>query len=227
MKIMSYEDITIDVIDQTPNPLAKVIRAAAITQHQFPSSESVQDPASIIKYLFTAEHHSPFEFACLDMEIHNCSRSFLAQITRQRTFTFMSASQHYQDYRDYPCVVHPDLVDSLCMRNGLAASYMSYERLVDSGVVVEEARQVLPNAAAVNLRVKADARNLMYFFRQRRCERNCAEMIYVADAMWAIANRWFPDLFSLVGAPCFNGKCNQGKMQSPKCRIKIDEDLEA
>ena len=94
---------------------------------------------------------------------------------------------------------------------------------VNSGTPKEEARQVLPNASTVNIFITADARNLMYFFQQRRCSRNTAEMIQVADAMWKLCRDWFPELFSIVGPFCvMNGYCNQGGMQSAECKVRAD-----
>lgn len=220
MKIQTYEDARLQVLRKTENPAELVCQIASQSMH--PNLEKHNRPEKLVRYLLTAEHHTPFEFATIVMRLEGISRSLLAQITRHRTFAFVSSSQHYQDYSDYPSVVHAvmakdDRVGDLTHR-AITTSYTYYQRLIDAGVLKEEARQVLPNAAAVNLVLKADARNLINFFRQRRCERNTQEMIMVADLMWAVCRQWFPELFISVGAPCYmNGVCNQGDMKSPKC----------
>ena len=223
MKITTYNDITLEILRKTERPGILVCDAAAQTMCMHPDPKRTTD-AGLIKYLVEAEHHSPLEHASMTFVIKGCSRSFLAQITRQRTFKFTSSSQHYQDSSDYPCVIHPDFLTSNrhmlgALQQSLELSYNTYSVLLNEGVAKEEARQVLPNAAAVNLIVTADARNLMYFLRQRRCERNVAEMKQVADALWHVCKDWFPELFTLVGAPCvMDGQCNQGKMMSDNCK---------
>lgn len=217
--IKKYDEAEVKLIRSTDSPAMLICNAAAQTM-----SAEVQDTenmSSLIKALVEREHHSVLEHASITFHIKNCSRSFLAQITRQRTFKFTSSSQHYQDYRDYPNMVHQDSDPIVLDTFHQAFKYTTsaYMDLLNHGVKREEARQVLPNAAAVNLYVTADARNLMYFLRQRRCARNVAEMIQIADAMWRISEIWFPELFSLVGPPCItDGKCNQGSMQADECK---------
>jgi len=217
--IKKYDEAEVSVVRSTDCPALLVCNAASQTMYS--EVQGAKNMAALIKSLVACEHHSVFEHASITFHIKNCSRSFLAQITRQRTFKFTSSSQHYQDYRDYPNMVHQDndpvVLDIYHKTFEYTAS--AYLELLNHGVKREEARQVLPNAAAVNLYVTADARNLMYFFRQRRCARNVAEMIQIADAMWHLSVLWFPELFSLVGSPCvMDGKCNQGSMQADVCK---------
>ena len=217
--IKRYSDIEVQSVRCTDNPAQLICDAAS--QTMFKDVKNCDSMSQLIKALVKLEHHSPLEHASMTFHIKGCSRSLLAQITRQRTYKFTSSSQHYQDYREYPNVIHQDLSgDALGVCDiAFAVASQAYLDLLNLGVKKEEARQVLPNAAAVNLFVTADARNLMYFFRQRRCARNTAEMIQVADAMWNLCNLWFPELFSLVGPPCvMDGKCNQGSMQADECK---------
>jgi thymidylate synthase (FAD) len=217
--IKTYDDIAVQVLRCTESPAKLICDAASQTMHQH--IEECPNMYTLVKFLLNSEHHSVFEHASITFHLRGISRSLLAQITRHRTFKFTSSSQHYQDYREYPVVIGKDQFEKYREFYGTAFAciYEVYEELLKTGVPKEEARQVLPNAAGVNLVVTADARNLINFFRQRRCQRNVNEMIQVADAMWGHAKTWFPELFSIVGAPCFmNGKCNQGHMQAESCK---------
>jgi len=222
MKIQTYEDITIEVLRSTQQPAKLVHMAARQTQVMCPA-EGAEDPAKLIEFLVNSGHHSPLEHAHITLHLRGCSRSLLAQITRQRTFKFTSSSQHFQDSKDYPCVVHQDLIGSQkhlmeIYDTAFTAAYKAYIDLMHEGVPKEEARQVLPNAAAVNLIVTADARNMMYFLIQRRCQRNVEEMQIVADGFSKICKAWFPELFKLVGPDCImTGKCHQGSLIAPEC----------
>ena len=168
----------------------------------------------LLKFLFKAEHTSLVEHLSWTFYIEGVSRSFLAQITRHRIGSFTSASQHYTDYRDMPFIVHPTLTKDDSMQFGLASTLVAYKRMVDDGVPIEEARQVLPNAAEVRLLWTVNARSLFNFFEQRWCGRNVAEMIAFCEHLYAKVHDTWPEFAKFLGPYCYhlNGKCNQGKM---------------
>lgn len=126
--------------------------------------------------------------------------------------SFTSASQHYADYRDMPMVVHP--LDGETLDSALEEVLGVYEWLIDVKCMPpEEARQILPNAAAVNLIWTVNARSLANFFEQRLCKRNTAEMVTVAAKIWDKVSHMWPEYAQAVGPACYMyGKCNQGKM---------------
>jgi len=233
MRITTYSDMDITVLAQTPNPQAMVLTGMQTCMKQNIVTLDSKASKSQIEYLLKSEHMSPLEHAGMTIYARGISRSLLAQITRQRTFKFTSSSQHYQDYSEYPLVVHNSMLNfegPLSALNKRAIHHMEsgvalYSELLEAGMNKEDARQILPNASGVNLMITADARNMTYFFRQRRCERNVEEMITFADTWWKLACEWFPELFSLVGAPCYmdsTGACNQGRMQHPGCKVSIE-----
>lgn len=214
----TYSDIEVRTVRATQKPAAIVCEAAS--QTMFADPKQYGSTEQLIASLVSMNHHSVLEHASITFRITGCSRAFLAQITRQRTFKFTASSQHYQDYSNYPTVIKQDQPPEVTEMfvNALAASQNAYIQLLNKGVSKEEARMVLPSASVVNLYVTCDARNLMYFLVQRRCSRNVAEMIQVADAMWRKACDWFPELFNNVGPACvMTGKCNQGRMQASVC----------
>ena len=100
------------------------------------------------------------------------------------------------------------------MQFGLAAALAAYKNMVDKGVPIEEARQVLPNAAEVRLLWTVNARSLYNFFEQRWCGRNVAEMLAFCEHLYAKVQDTWPEFAKFLGPYCYhlNGKCNQGKM---------------
>lgn len=233
MKIQSYDDMKIDLLDATVNP-GRILRAALDITMKKNINLHGKVSSKTCKFLITAEHMSLLEHCKITIQATGISRSLLAQLTRQRTFSFTSASQHYQDYRMYPCIVHgcfakgKGLVPAT-FRETLKECIKVYSDLVDFGMKPEEARQLLPSATAVNLIITADACNLVKFFRARRCNRNVQEMITFADKLHGLCLDWWPELFQHVGAPCFmDGKCNQGHLMCEERRMGeiTDEDPE-
>ena len=214
MNILNYNDMTLIVLRQTEKPAALAQQACSLTQKRGLNIGQELNP-KLFKYLLRAEHTSVLEHNSLTLLASGISRSLLAQITRERHFSFTSASQHYQDYTDYPVTVSES--DNPVIRKALIQSHKAYKELLNSGFKKEEARQVLPNAATVNLLITANARALVHFLRTRLCYRNVEEMQIFANKLLKICIDWWPTLFLYVGPPCFmDSICNQGKMQCNK-----------
>jgi thymidylate synthase (FAD) len=227
MKIQTYDDMKLQVLDKTPVSLQIMKFACDVTQKKADDISDKGMSPKLAKYLIDAEHDSIFEHSSITFLASGISRSLLAQVTRQRTFSFTSASQHYQNYKDYPMALRPGWDDFLetgetsmtkaIYKHSLGVALKDYIRLIDLGEPPEEARQVLPNACTVNLIITANPRAIAKFLRQRLCQRNTAEMLTFAAKLRQICVKWIPEIFMYIGAPCdMIGKCNQGKMSCKK-----------
>ena len=176
--------------------------------------------AKLLHFLFKAEHDSVLEHAVISFMIRGASRSWLAQITRHRIASMTSSSQHYQDYRDYPFVVHKSLVNKEQVHMAFDDSLLRYTILIQQGIPREEARQVLTNAMAVNFKWTINARSLYNFMRLRMCLRNTAEIRVSCSKIFPLVQQWWPEYAEILGPPCYtNGKCNQEFMT---CGRKYD-----
>ncbi len=113
-----------------------------------------------------------------------------------------------------PMVVSDSVAGLYFADDSLAHSMDRYQRLVDeNGIKSEEARQVLPNAAAVNILWSVNARSLVNFLEQRLCRRNVEEMQIFAQKIWEEVNDYWPEFADCCGPYCYpSGKCNQGFM---------------
>jgi thymidylate synthase (FAD) len=211
-KIQTYNSMTVEVIAKTDAPPAALTATAvSITMHSDPEADIFPVSESFCSKLIRAEHMSLFEHAHITFLIQGVSRAFLAQITRQRTANPTSGSQHYQDYSDYPMVLNKKHSGSPYARVALNTCVDAYKDQLNAGVPPQEARMVLPNAATTNYLWTIDARNLVYFLRQRLCNRNVDEMRIFALRVLSLAREWFPELFNNVHAPCLMDAygCNQ------------------
>lgn len=211
MELKTYDQMTVELIQQSKYPAELVALALDLTMHSNEEHVPAVFTDRMGKFLLDAEHTSPLEHVHYTFLIQGVSRSFLAQITRHRMGSFTSASQHYQDYSDYPCIVeHPDPTYSIAFNN----AYDTYNFLVNGKTPKEEARQVLPNAAAVNLLWSVNARGLVTFLKQRLCNRNVKEMRIFAQRVLSLAKESFPEVFKFIGPQCFmDGECKQGRLQ--------------
>jgi len=127
--------------------------------------------------------------------------------------SFTSASQHYSDYRDMPMVMCNEMAADDTSQRAFSAAIKDYIDCVDAGVPIYEARQLLPNAAAVNIMWTVNMRSLLNFFQQRLCRRNVQEMQTFAQKVFTEVLDYWPELAGCCGSYCFpSGKCNQGRM---------------
>ena len=229
MKIQTYNDIEIDVLSQSDASSRIMKLACDVTQkRKIDLSKSVSE--ALITYLNKAGHTSIFEHGSMTFLAKGISRSLLAQVTRQRHFSFTSASQHFQDYRNYPMSLRFDWddfdfesesEDATLRKNlyedALNRALKSYQQLISLGELPEEARQVLPNACTVNLVITANPRALCEFLNTRLCKRNTEEMLTFARKLQIVCLNWIPEIFKYTGPDCIRiDQCNQGKMACKK-----------
>ena len=219
INIRTYEDMEVKVNWATPNPGKEIREALTNTMYDitlFPNTGGTVSK-EMIDFLFKAEHSSVMEHAVISFTVKGASRSWLAQITRHRMASMTSSSQHYQDYKDYPYIVHRDLVHYWTVNGAIEDLNDRYVRLLDNRIPKEEARQILPNAAAVNFKWTINARSLYNFMRLRMCLRNVEEMRIFCDKVFLLVQEWWPEYTRVLGPPCFvDGECNQGFMTCGK-----------
>jgi thymidylate synthase (FAD) len=224
MKILTYDDIIIDVLAKTDNSVAIIGLACNVTQKgnlvEWNFGEFLPNKGAI-EFLIRAGHTSVLEHNLLCFQVRNVSRSLLQQLARQRHFSLTSSSQHYQNHKDYPVVLDPDWNSKSetekAFAKSLEASFESYRALIKLGVNKAEARQVLPNACAVSIIISSNARELINFFGQRLCKRNTKEMQTFANKLLVVCKGIFPDVFTGIDLPCkMAGFCSQGTMSCGK-----------
>jgi thymidylate synthase (FAD) len=219
MHIQTYSDMTIELEEKPKNAAILVGLGLSLTMRKDGDFNPVSK--ELCKFLIDAEHMSVFEHAVFTFLIQGISRSLHTQLINQRTASYISGSQHYQDYSNYPVSVHAGLADHPDMHEALQYSTQAYTELLNQGIPREEARQILPNASTVNMLWTLDARNLFYFLRQRLCNRNVAEMRVFAAKLRVLLINEFPALFNWCGPQCVWGDCMQGKMQCQEKKCKL------
>jgi len=233
MNVQTYSDLKIKVIDRNPIAQNTFQLACDITMKKAEDVTRGRINLKTTEFLLSAGHTSVFEHANMTFLASGISRSLLAQITRQRMFSFTSASQHYQVYRDYPMSLRPGWNDDESREelylDALEGALEKYIALVDAGEPPEEARQVLPNACTVNLLITANVRALYEFLTVRTCRRNTEEMIHFSFRLREVCQKWVPEVFAYAHPPCLSplpgqGRCTQGKLS---CRYKLMGEAEA
>ncbi len=134
-------------------------------------SESRGDPAKFLRARIREGHESLIEHASATFEISGISRACSHQLVRHRIASYSQESQRYVDMSD-PALVIPDAIaedpHARAVWDGFVENVKSaYQELRESGVLKEDARFVLPNAAETRIIVTMNFRELLHFFRLR------------------------------------------------------------
>ena len=134
-------------------------------------SKSRGDPAKFLRARLREGHESIIEHASATFEISGISRACSHQLVRHRIASYSQESQRYVDMSD-PELVVPDAVADNPQARAVWDAFVdqvkeTYQELRGLGVLKEDARFVLPNAAATRIIVTMNFRELRHFFAMR------------------------------------------------------------
>jgi thymidylate synthase (FAD) len=153
----------------------------------------------LFRHITRSGHQSTLEHITYTFAIEGVSRALLAQLTRHRHLSFSVQSQRYvrmgtaDKIGGFSFVTPPKVTadkktdvgtlfedDALSIfTQAMADAQGAYDCLREAGVPPEDARMVLPNAAACNLVMTGNLRTLLDFYAKRRPGRG---------AQWEIAD---------------------------------------
>jgi thymidylate synthase (FAD) len=132
----------------------------------------------LFRMIVRSGHTSTLEHLSFTFAIEGVSRALLAQLTRHRVgFSYSVQSQRYvkfgsDDRSGGMDFVTPEsvIVNSAgdVFENAMVLAQSMYDQLRALGVPAEDARAVLPNAAACNLVMTANLRALLEFYSKRK-----------------------------------------------------------
>lgn len=188
----------------------------------------------IVENVVKFNHTSILEHLNYTFLIEGASRSFLAQVTRHRHFSFTSGSQHYIDYSkiaDFVVPIEMLEIEDETERNNIISKYLDtnseslekYKNLIEQGIKPEVARQVLPNGMRNNLVITGNLRQYINFLNQRLCFRNTSEIQYIAYKIYEELYKLNPEIMKQVGPDCIvRGFCTQGHKTCGRGKIEID-----
>ena len=180
------------------------------------------DQRAFVARVMERGHLSVTEHASFTFAVEGISRSLLAQLTRHRIASFSVQSQRYVSMAEgFDYVVPPSISalgeeeerEFIRQMETMHAWYRQWqEKLGGAGEGAnQDARFVLPNAAATRLVMTMNARELIHFFSLRCCNRAQWEIRALAWQMLALCSREAPALFAQAGPACLRGACPEGK----------------
>lgn len=169
----------------------------------------------------TAGHHSTLEHNIYIFGVTGLSRAATHQLVRHRHLQFDQQSQRYLAFKngEFP-FVKPKRIASLPALSErfdrlMAETAATYAEMLAAGVQGEDARFVLPNAAASQLVVSGNARAWYEFLTLRTCNMAQWEIREMSFQVLRVLKREDPVLFKDAGATCVRGYCNEPN--GPEC----------
>lgn len=181
-----------------------------------------KDQRAFVAGVMARGHLSVTEHASFTFAVEGVSRALLAQLTRHRIASFSVQSQRYVSMADgFDYVIPPSISalgeeqerEFIRQMDMMHAWYCQWqEKLGGAGEAAnQDARFVLPNAAATRLVMTMNARELMHFFELRCCNRAQWEIREMAWQMLRACKEAAPALFENAGPACLRGTCPEGK----------------
>ena len=223
---MAEQHLNVTLIAHTPEP-EKVIAMASRTCYSALDLEGLDkktdttDNAAYIRRVLASGHTSIAEHASFTFGLEGVSRTLLAQITRHRVASFSVQSQRYVsvagaevfDYVLPPRIraLGPEAVEKFAQQmKTMQRWYDEWSEALGEDSA-EDARFVLPGAAATRIVMTMNARELLHFFSLRMCNRAQWEVREAAWRMYELVYPLAPSVFENAGPGCARGACPEGK----------------
>jgi thymidylate synthase (FAD) len=211
----------VQLLTHTPDPEQVAAAAARLCYSDASISQLLElapeQAPKLLRKILDMGHLSVLEHASFTFGIEGISRACSHQLVRHRIASYSQQSQRYVSHEaPFEAVVpesiaaHPELAARFDQH--LAVVHDLYRELLAAGIPAEDARFVLPNAAATKLVMTMNARELHHFFALRCCRRAQWEIRAMAREMLRLARQAAPLLFADAGPGCLRGACPEGKM---------------
>ncbi|PLX81584.1 MAG: thymidylate synthase (FAD) [Desulfuromonas sp.] len=211
----------VQLLTHTPEP-ERVVAAAARLCYSAANIDALLDTEqnkqiALLDKILDLGHFSVLEHASFTFGIEGISRACSHQLVRHRIASYSQQSQRYVTHAERFEAVVPESIagDAKFKRRFdqfLDQAHELYGDLLEAGIPAEDARFVLPNAAATKLVMTMNGRELHHFFALRCCRRAQWEIREMAKQMLKLARQAAPALFANAGPGCLRGKCPEGKM---------------
>lgn len=176
-----------------------------------------EQAAALVRKLVSMGHFSTLEHVTFTFAIEGVSRVLTHQLVRHRIASYSQQSQRYVKEHNFEVIVPPSIAlrpEAKARFDGLMKEIRDmYDEFTGMGILPEDARYILPNAAETKIVCTFNVRSLLNFFSLRCCNRAQWEIRQLAELMLAECKKVAPVLFENAGPTCVSeGICREGAM---------------
>lgn len=230
---MSQAHLQVKLLAHTPEPLSVIYASFRQCYHQgFVGDmwERLQDgeisrekQAEFVRHVMLSGHASPIEHVSFTFALSGVSRALTHQLVRHRIASYSQQSQRYVDASNMDYILPPAIKKNPkilaryeAFMEEVGKAYHDIKTMLEEDgrgtLAKEDARMVLPQAAASNIVVTMNCRSLLNFFEHRCCTRAQWEIRDCANQMLAECRDVLPEIFNAAGAKCERlGYCPEGE----------------
>ena len=182
--------------------------------------ESAQDEEKmlkLIKRVISSGHYSTIEHIQVSFAISNISRACSHQLVRHRHMSFSQKSQRYVKEKGLFDYLTPDTIEKNPELKEKFDDFMKkisefYIELTEAGIPAEDARAVLPNAAATSMVASLNLREMIHLANLRLCTRAQTEIRILVKRMCDVLTAEEPWLKDYLVPKCeASGFCDEDK----------------
>ena len=220
---MAEKKLQVNLISK-PEDILKTVYTACKTCYSAKLPIEIYDEApdnekmlSLIKKVISSGHFSTIEHVQLSFAISNVSRACTHQLVRHRHISFSQKSQRYvKEKGEFDYIIpknieeNPELKEKF--ENFMNKTAELYQDFVNQGIAAEDARSILPNAAASSLVASLNLRELIHLANLRLCKRAQLEIRLMVKAMCKEVIKVEPWLADYLVPKCERlGYCDEDK----------------
>lgn len=231
---MAEKKLQVNLISK-PENILKTIYTACRTCYSAKLPIEVYEEApdnekmlTLIKRVISSGHFSTIEHIQLSFAISNVSRACTHQLVRHRHMSFSQKSQRYvKEKGEFDYIIPNSIKNNPVLKekfeNFIKETSNLYLEMTNEGIPAEDARSILPNAAASSLVASLNLRELIHLANLRLCTRAQLEIRQMVKAMCDEVIKIEPWLSEYLVPKCMRlGYCDEDKSCG---RLKTKEEL--
>ena len=171
----------------------------------------------LIKRAISSGHYSTIEHIQISFAISNISRACSHQLVRHRHMSFSQKSQRYVKEKGQFEYLTPETIEKNSELKEKFDNFMRkvsefYIELTEAGIPAEDARAVLPNAAATSMVASLNLREMIHLANLRLCTRAQKEIRMLVKKMCGELIKEEPWLKDYLVPKCDRlGYCDEDK----------------
>ena len=217
-----------------PENMLKTIYTACRTCYSADSPVNIYDNAAdeekmlkLIERVIGSGHYSVIEHIQVTFAISNVSRACTHQFVRHRHMSFSQKSQRYvKEKGQFDYIIPPTIARDEALKTKfiefMGEISQKYLEFTEAGIPAEDARAVLPNAAASSIVASLNLREMIHLANLRLCTRAQYEIRTMIKMMCEELLKEEPWLTPYLVPKCERlGYCDEDKSCGRKPKLSV------
>ena len=191
---MAKQTLSVELISMPDNMLKTIYTAcktcysAKLPYENYLNAPDEEKMLELIKRVIGSGHYSTIEHIQLTFAVQNVSRACTHQLVRHRHMSFSQKSQRYvKEKGEFDYIMPKTIEKNPKLKEKFEEFILNtsnlYQEFIEAGIPAEDARSILPNAAASSLVASLNLRELIHLANLRLCTRAQLEIRMLAKAM--------------------------------------------